>query len=171
MKPQHKAAVSVTMKYGFILLTAAVLGQLVLSDDLKPLELKPVAMSQLKCKVTAIRPEGAQFFMTLGLPPQVGDTTTLNLDVEKIGRINFDSGNTLGSGASNRNPLKRVEDFMTNTRIFQGSFHSTLGIGRYDGNLVASLLENGLVSVGVDIVNTPLGGRVVLNSLDMECSL
>lgn len=149
------------------------MGAVGLSDDLVPLPeggVPVLAMSQLKCTVTAIRPEGATFFSPF-LPPVVGDTTTLNLDVESIGGIQFDSGNSIGTNNSLQHPLMRDKNILLegNVRAFRGRIPSSFLSLHYDGNLVAYVEEN-IVKVGLDIVVTPhSAARVQMQSLDMDC--
>lgn len=121
----------------------------------------------LNCTVTSVTPVGAQFF-GFGGGPKVGDTTELDLDQEEFSNINFSSGVVIGPTV-NKHYLKRAPGMWQGLSLYEVKFTSKHNRQDYHARLVAQDGKDETAKVTLDVVETRSFGRLVMNSLELDC--
>lgn len=138
---------------------------LVLVSAVSHAEIKPPGV--LNCTATKVTPEGARFF-GFGKGPVVGDSTQIDVAAAEIDGVKFESGAHIGSTVT-KHPLIKVSGTFEGMSRHTAAFKSNSNGQNYEAVLIALEREPNTVKVTLDVLEKRNMGRLVLNSVELDC--
>lgn len=127
-----------------------------------------VAPDRVDCKVTALEPQGANFFPPGGgSGPEVGDTIKLDISANEITDLTFASGRKILLKKSGAKLIKKTTGQEPYNTFFEGTFKSSTS--DYIG--VLHLEHSEKVSYGgFDLLRKEFFSTMKLHKLTFECT-